>query len=78
MSKYLIDINERSRKGKALKMLLENEEIVKITPFEQNLQEIQIPDSNFKSWDEFDQGFGIGRNNLANLKDIRAKAWFRR
>jgi hypothetical protein len=77
MSKYLIEINERSRKGKALKMLLENEEIVKITPFEQ-IQEIQIPDSNFKNWDEFSQGFGIGRNNPANLKDIRAKAWSRK
>jgi hypothetical protein len=72
MSKYVVEINEKSRKGKALKMLLENEEDVTLTPFEQI--EVKIPDSSFKSWDEFNQGFGIGRNNPASLKDIRNKA----
>jgi hypothetical protein len=77
MSKYLVEINERSQKGKALKILLENEEEVKIIPFGQS-QKSQIPDSNFKNWAEFDEGFSIAGNNPIRLKDIRTKAWFRK
>ncbi len=77
MSKYIIEINERSKKGKALKMLLESEESIKIQPY--NLtQEIPISDSSFKSWEEFNDGFGIGKTNPADLKKIREKAWSRK
>lgn len=32
--KYVVEIDERSNKGKALKMLLENDDSVKITSFD--------------------------------------------
>jgi hypothetical protein len=34
MSKYVVEINEKSRKGKAFKLLLENDDSVKIIPFD--------------------------------------------
>jgi len=44
----------------------------------EHLKDGAIPKSKFKSWEDFNEGFGIGKNNKITLKEIRERAWPKR
>jgi hypothetical protein len=68
--KYIVDINERTTKGKALKMLLANEEVVKIKAYK--LPELIEEDILIAEMQKSDSNelltYEQGKNEFAKIK----------